>query len=375
MLGRQTAVCHSQPRRTQSRLPIPIRVYQRANWLKIALTLRKSHRIMPLSLFHTCEDARMGARPDITDDSDMLFTPPAMLTPVKSEPGVAPPRPAELREAQLSLCVLGSGSGGNSTLVKYGRRAMLIDAGFGPLTTARRLGQAREALKHIRAICVTHLDQDHFRPTWIEVIAGWGIRIYIHHWHDYKLRTLEGARALYDNQLVHTFDTTPFEPIAGLTMSPIHLRHDTQGTSGFLGESDGGSFGYATDLGHVPPELVRRFAGVDLLAIECNYDPQMQQASTRPERLKRRIMGKAGHLSNQQAFDAARAIAAAGKVPRDIVLLHRSRQCNTPQKVMEVFSADPALASRVVLTEQRRRSRWFRVKPCEQGQLMLFGRA
>ena len=69
------------------------------------------------------------------------------------------------------------------------------------------------------------------------------------------------------------------------------------------------------------------FRHVDVLAIESNYCPVMQENSDRPEFLKRRIMDGSGHLSNQQSAAAVRAIAPK----KHVVLLHLSRQCNTPE--------------------------------------------
>ncbi|MCC6581189.1 MAG: MBL fold metallo-hydrolase [Phycisphaeraceae bacterium] len=265
----------------------------------------------------------------------------------------------------LELCVLGSGSGGNATVVRTPTGMMLLDAGLGPVTIAKRLTQARQLVAGIRAIVLTHLDQDHFRPTWIPTLAGFRIPLYVHQWHEANLRRIEGISELYTADLVRQFDNAALEPLPGLTLTPLHLRHDAQGTCGFAAHSPWGRFGFATDLGCVPSTLIDAFAGVDLLAIESNYDPQMQIASNRPIFLKRRIMGEAGHLSNQQAFDAVRAIARASPsgLPRDIVLLHRSSQCNTTDKIDEAFAGEPALLRRVTHTHQRRRTRWFRVQP------------
>ncbi|NJL31128.1 MAG: hypothetical protein HC898_05580 [Phycisphaerales bacterium] len=111
------------------------------------------------------------------------------------------------------------------------------------------------------------------------------------------------------------------------------MPHDDKGTIGYRIDSPGGSIGFATDLGRVPEPLIELFTaqgGVDLLAIESNYDPVMQRTSSRPWFLKQRIMGGHGHLSNQQAFELARTIVQQshpGK-PARIVLLHRSQQCN-----------------------------------------------
>ena len=85
-----------------------------------------------------------------------------------------------------------------------------------------------------------------------------------------------------------------FEPIDGVRVDPISLAHDCAGSHGFLIESFGCRVGYATDLGRVPNELVERFVDLDVLAIESNYDPLMQERSGRPHFLKQRIMGGAG---------------------------------------------------------------------------------
>ena len=267
------------------------------------------------------------------------------------------------------MCALGSGSGGNSTVVQYGGAALLVDAGFGPVSTAQRLAQAGLSLGDIMAVCLTHLDQDHFRPNWPRTLLGWGIAVYLHRRHRADFERLKGAAALREAGLVHLIDDRPFQPLApqvDLTVSPVRLIHDEQGTCGFhLDAGAAGRIGYATDLGHVPDELVSRFTGVDLLALESNYDPPMQVRSGRPVFLQRRIMGHAGHLSNEQAFDAVSRIVArsAPGRPQHIVLLHRSAQCNSPECIAEMFGQARDVHRRVRLTEQRRRSRWFTAQP------------
>ncbi len=268
------------------------------------------------------------------------------------------------RDTRLSLCVLGSGSGGNSAVVRLEDQLILIDAGFGPLTTTRRLIQAKVSLDAVRALCLTHLDRDHFRPNWIPTLIGWRIKVYLHRWHAEEWAQIPGSDEMRKAGLLETFSDESFEPIPGLAVSPIRLAHDTKGTSGFHVATSSGSLGYATDLGHVPGELLERFTGVDLLAIESNYDPPMQLRSNRPLFLKRRIMGQAGHLSNQQCYEAVRELVRRcprGVTPRHIVLLHRSQQCNCPEIVKQVFAQDERVAARVTLSEQRRRTRWFTV--------------
>jgi len=285
----------------------------------------------------------------------------------------------------LRLCNLGSGSGGNCTVVTWRGRAMLLDAGFGPRTTERRLKQAKLDLDAVDAICLTHLDHDHFRPTWLATLLDRRIRVFVHRWHaDTFLRRRHPrkedtanvvGRDLLHAGLLEAFDDT-FEPLPGLSAGAVRLQHDRQGTIGYrLQTACGRAIGYATDLGHVPAALIAHFRGVSLLCLECNYDERMTICSPRPSHVNRRNMSDSGHLSNEQSFAAVQAICALtpGHLP-GVLLMHRSQQCNHPRKVRRVFERDPLIYKRVTLTEQRRRTRWFEAKPvptCVQAQLAL----
>lgn len=272
----------------------------------------------------------------------------------------------------LRVCVLGSGSGGNSTVLAHGQHGLLIDLGFGPSTTRRRLGQAGLALEHVRAACLTHLDQDHFRKSWPATLLKHGIRLFVHHWHLPELHAIRGAGALFEAGLVDTFDGEPFEPLPCVTARGVRLQHDMQGTIGYRFDVDDaclgrfyGSVAYATDLGHAPNALIDLFAGADLVCLESNYDEHMTIHSPRPAFVNRRNMSDSGHLSNEQAFEAVCRIAEASPHgnPRHVLLMHRSQLCNHPTKVRRVFERHPVLCAKVTLTEQRRRTRWFHVKP------------
>src|SRR4051812_18251789 len=80
----------------------------------------------------------------------------------------------------LELCILGSGSGGNCSVLRSPSGAMLIDAGLGPRTVARRLNGTGVRLDDVRAICLTHLDSDHFSIAWLKSILSRGIRLFVH---------------------------------------------------------------------------------------------------------------------------------------------------------------------------------------------------
>jgi len=61
----------------------------------------------------------------------------------------------------MKISVLGSGSGGNATLVSSGRTTVLVDAGFGPRVLAKRCAAAGVEPSAIAAIFITHEHSDH----------------------------------------------------------------------------------------------------------------------------------------------------------------------------------------------------------------------
>ena len=276
----------------------------------------------------------------------------------------------------IELCVLASGSGGNCSLVRTPAGVMLIDAGIGPRVTARRMNGTGVSLRDVRTICLTHLDSDHFTPNWTRTILDRDLRVYCHESRiDELLYACEGELARH----VVGFDSS-FEPLEGLSLHPLVLAHDEHGSCAFVIEGFGCRVGYATDLGRAPAELIDRFTGLDVLALESNYDPQMQLDSGRPWFLKQRIMGGRGHLSNQQAFAAIRTILdrcqiEGARLPAHIVLLHRSRQCNCPKLLRKLFSRDARIAGRLTLAEQFERSEWLRPSPLRPlvGEQLVLG--
>jgi phosphoribosyl 1,2-cyclic phosphodiesterase len=240
---------------------------------------------------------------------------------------------------------------------------VLIDAGIGPRTAAMRMNGTGATLRDVAAVCLTHLDRDHFSPNWANTIISRGIRVFCHATRVHHLLDFCGELEAH----VTGFEEA-FEPVAGVRVHPLGLAHDQTGSHGFVLEGFGCRVGYATDLGRVPRKLVEHFVDLDLLAIESNYDPQMQQDSPRPVFLKERIMGGRGHLSNEQAFAAVRQIldrceSRGSRLPSHIVLLHRSRQCNCPKIVRGLFEKDARIAPRLTLSEQFVRTEWLRMGP------------
>ena len=239
------------------------------------------------------------------------------------------------------LCVLASGSKGNCSVLdvpatgKSPRRVILIDAGLSPSRTRLLLHQRGIRPDEVDEIVFTHLDSDHCHPGWINalrpgsVTGAWRATLRMHRMH---MGRAERMGLLYARS--EPFEDA-FEPAPGVQMRTLMLAHDQLGVAVLrctiaLADRETASLGFATDLGHVNAGLIEHLRGVDTLAIESNYCPLMQANSGRPEFLQRRIMGGAGHLSNEQS---AMAVSRIGP-RRNLVLLHLSQECNEPAIAM-----------------------------------------
>jgi len=273
---------------------------------------------------------------------------PAALGPLFS----SIPR-ARSADALLEFIVLGSSSSGNASILRVttpeSRRQILIDAGLSPRMVRGQLALLGFDLAETNEILFTHFDNDHAQSGWARIAMETGLRM--------RCSTSHVRHALargYPNVALEPFDPrgTAFE-LGPVRVHPCENPHDDAGTVAFRIATPAGDLGFATDIGRANEPLLDALRGVDILAIESNYDPDMQEASGRPRVLKDRIMGGKGHLSNGQCVEAVRAIAWPDQ-PTHIVLLHLSRDCNHPALVRRLWEKElPALAARLSIAEPR----------------------
>jgi phosphoribosyl 1,2-cyclic phosphodiesterase len=250
----------------------------------------------------------------------------------------------------LSFCNLGSGSGGNATLLALREtnrtRFALIDCGLSPRETNRRLQTLGLSIDKISDVFVTHLDGDHFYPSWVKCCERYGMKIHLH-----RRQQRRAALLGMNFRCVELFDDE-FGFGSETHVEAVPFAHDALGTVGFVITHRDLRLGFATDLGRVPSHLYERFINLHALALESNYDRDMQLASPRPIFLKQRIMNGSGHLSNEQSLEAVMRIASQSNLSH-VALLHLSRQCNCPKLVRRLYAERvPELLPKLVVTSQ-----------------------
>lgn len=272
---------------------------------------------------------------------------------------------AASRDPHLFFANLGSGSSGNASVIAWREggepRAILVDLGLSPRRVRESLATLGLRPDQVVAACLTHLDHDHYAKSWQKSLRHRAIPVFLHASH-----REEAADAGVPEELVETFEDsfTPHEGVEGFGML---ARHDEEGSSALRFRFPHASIGFATDLGTVPDSILEAFGGVDLLAIESNHCPRLQQASPRPAFLKRRIMGGSGHLSNEQAIAAIDSIARRSNL-QHVVLLHLSRQCNCPRLIRSLFAERlPRLLPALAITRQDAITGPLRIGPGRHG--------
>ena len=235
----------------------------------------------------------------------------------------------------LRVCVLGSGSKGNATLVATEKTRVLVDAGLSRRETYARLASAGEPTEGFDAILVSHEHTDHINGLRL-LGMDWKAPIYITH--------ATHQAITWDPQLSAFEMFTPGEKftVGDIEVTSFSIPHDATDPVAFTLEADGIKVGIVTDLGYVHEVVKQRVKGCHCLVFESNHDLDMLKIGPYPWHVKQRVMGRHGHLSN---------VATAGFLAEDfdgaalvLVLAHLSETNNHPE--IARLTAEQALDQR-----------------------------
>ncbi|HET6371442.1 MAG TPA: MBL fold metallo-hydrolase [Nitrospiria bacterium] len=236
------------------------------------------------------------------------------------------------RRIGIRVCLLGSGSGGNCTYIGDEQSGLLIDAGLSAQETVYRLRQTGVDPRSLRGILITHEHRDHVYG--VESVAlHLGLTVYVNE------KTRKSGRGFSRITSIQEFETgLPFE-IEDYLIHPIPLSHDAADPVAFAVEIDGLKMACVTDLGTANETLVRGLLGCHLLILEFNHDPRLLQNGPYPIRLKERVSGIHGHLSNQEAGQLLKAVLHPNL--RHLFLAHISQTNNLPH--LALLAAEESL--------------------------------
>ena len=220
----------------------------------------------------------------------------------------------------MLIAPLSSGSAGNSYWFESDGTAILVDAGLGPRETKKRLQMVGRELDRLAAVVITHEHYDHIRGA-EKIARKYEVPIYL------TRGTLEASNIDRDETKTVVFENDSSFTIGELLIHARKTIHDAADPACFVVEGrDGTRVGIASDLGYVNEEVVRHLSGCDGLFFESNHDLDMLRTGSYPWSLKRRIMSRFGHLSNDDSVSAVQRLLGAEL--KTLCMIHLSQKNN-----------------------------------------------
>jgi phosphoribosyl 1,2-cyclic phosphodiesterase len=218
----------------------------------------------------------------------------------------------------MKFSILSSGSKQNCFYIESEGSAILIDIGLHYNVMREFLDSVGGAVSKIQALFVTHEHWDHIQGI-RSFLKNSRIPVYM----DEESRKTARLK-LPDHRPVIHGETVE---VGDLKVRPFQVSHDAVHTYGYEVSSGGVTLALASDIGSYDDEILPYFRNAHAIAIESNYDPEMLKNSHYPAYLKRRINGKNGHLSNDDAVEfLAKTLS---KRTKNVFFLHLSENNNT----------------------------------------------
>ena len=228
----------------------------------------------------------------------------------------------------FEVCVIASGSKGNSTLIKAGDTAFLVDAGVSCRKITSGLKEMGLDPLDLSGILITHEHRDHVGGLPV-LTRKYKLPVFANEetWNAMDLRS-EIARSC------HRLLPLNFA-VGKITISSFAVSHDAAKPVGYTFVCDGEKCSYVTDSGFVNESIRQGVDGSDVLILEANHDEDLLKNGSYPRVLKERILGARGHLSNSAA---GWFLATLAKMPQEVFLAHLSDENNRPELAKETIN-------------------------------------
>ena len=228
----------------------------------------------------------------------------------------------------MKVCVLSSGSKGNSCYVETDKTKILIDIGTTTTYVVNELDKLGVKPSEIDAILITHAHVDHIHGLKI-FIKKYNPIIYVT---EKLLGILEEQVGSFRYEIYHDKQAI----INDLRITTIKTSHDAGEQVGFILKNNNKSMVYITDTGYINSKYFKMLSNKNLYILESNHDVLMLKNGPYPYFLQQRVLGDKGHLSNEQA--STYLCDFIGDETKTIVLAHLSEKNNSEEKALETLN-------------------------------------
>ena len=218
----------------------------------------------------------------------------------------------------MNICVLSSGSKGNTTYIETEDAKILLDCGNNYKYISKSLEELNVSSKDLDAIFITHTHSDHIK----------GLPVMVKNT-DATVYMTEKMYPYLNSIPNYEFITTNKITIKDITIETIKTSHDTEDSLGYIVHNNRKSVVYLTDTGYINKKYYPVLSNRELYIFESNHDIEMLNNGTYPFELRKRILSDKGHLSN---YDSAKYLSKfIGPRTKWIILAHLSEENNTPE--------------------------------------------
>jgi phosphoribosyl 1,2-cyclic phosphodiesterase len=242
----------------------------------------------------------------------------------------------------MKLAVLASGSQGNAILVSSGTHSILFDVGVSVRKLKSRAAELGVDFSGLKAAFISHEHSDHVRG--LELFSEKsGLPVFATH------GTLgsDAVRGIKNKVAIKSGETVR---INGFEVQAFRLPHDAAEPVGFVISDREHLIAIATDLGSPITLVQERLKNAELVVLESNHDPELLRNGPYPWPLKQRILGRNGHLSNQDCAKTLARLQHHGL--KRAVLAHLSDKNNRPQLAFRASREMVQESVRLDLTSQ-----------------------
>lgn len=237
------------------------------------------------------------------------------------------------------MCSIASGSSGNCIYVGSDATHLLIDAGISGKRTEAGLEELGISGRDLDGIFITHEHADHISG--LKVLARkYEIPLYATRGTIDAVKKMKNGGEIDSDLWVEVKEDQRLT-LKDLTVYPLRISHDAAQPVAYRIGYGNRRVAVCTDLGEYNDYTVECLKGLDAILLEANHDVNMLQVGPYPYPLKQRILGKRGHLSNENSGRLLSRILHDGM--KYISLGHLSQENNLPELAYEAVRMEITL--------------------------------
>lgn len=226
-----------------------------------------------------------------------------------------------------------SGSSGNATYIETADARILVDAG----TTGKRVeGLLRDIgadMSRVDAILVTHEHIDHVGALGV-LARRYKLPVYME---PECFENLPYSVGNFPEGSLHFLRAGESFRVRNTEVLPFAVPHDSARCLGYVFRDGEDQTALMTDIGEMDGDILDTVTGSSTVLIEANHDVEMLLSGEYPYELKRRILSRWGHLSNDDCAATVKELALRGT--KRFLLGHLSQDNNAPELALVTVRA------------------------------------